>query len=113
MCTWSSGCCPADAFEPAMQTCTGESPGVLSDNDAGDRCSGTANTCNDAFQPSTVTCPADASQCDIAEMCTGTSGDCPADAFEPATQTCTGASQGGLSDNDAGDRCSGTANTCN
>jgi hypothetical protein len=82
------------------------------DNDTADRCAGTSNTCNDAFRPSTVTCRADAGQCDVAEMCTGTSGACPADAFEPATTSCTGDSQGGVCDNDAGDRCSGVSNTC-
>src|SRR5207249_1705554 len=81
-------------------------------DDAADHCAGTSNTCVDAFQTSSVTCRADAGQCDVAETCTGTSGACPADAFEANTVACTGASQGGTCDDDAADRCSGTANTC-
>jgi hypothetical protein len=57
-------------------------------------------------------CRASAGQCDVAENCTGTSGACPADGFAPRATPCTGASQGGVCDNDGADHCSGTANTC-
>jgi len=111
-CSGSSGACPADAFANATVTCTGTSQGGLCDNDAADHCSGTANTCVDSFKAAGATCRGSAGQCDVAETCSGTSGACPADAFATASVTCTGASQGGLCDNDAGDHCSGTANSC-
>jgi hypothetical protein len=41
------------------------------------------------FAPSSQTCrPSKDSSCDIAEMCTGNSGVCPADAFQPNGQDC-------------------------
>jgi hypothetical protein len=40
----------------------------------------------------------------------GSGHDCPTDAFEPSTTTCTGTSNGGACDDT--DKCSGTANTC-
>ena len=83
-----------------------------SDADTLDRCSGTANTCVDAYQASTFECRADAGQCDVAELCTGSSGLCPANVFEANTVSCLGGSQSGACDADTLDRCSGTANTC-
>src|SRR5206468_840014 len=77
-----------------------------------DHCSGTSNTCVDVFQAATHVCRDSAGQCDVAESCTGTSGTCPADGFEPTTTHCTGGSQGGACDNDAADHCSGTSNAC-
>jgi hypothetical protein len=111
-CTGSSGACPADAFEPAATLCAGASQGGACDNDAADHCSGSGNSCVDVFQAIGFTCRVDAGQCDVAETCTGSSGTCPADAFEPAATGCAGASQGGACDNDAADHCSGGANTC-
>lgn len=111
-CTGSSGACPADAFEPVTTACTGSSQGGVCDNDAADRCSGSANSCNDAFQAASFVCRADSGQCDVAETCTGSSGACPADAFEPNTTPCTGSSQGGLCDDDPNDACSGIDATC-
>jgi hypothetical protein len=46
----------------------------------------------------------------VAESCSGTSGACPSDGFQPATTPCTGTSNGGPCDGT--DSCSGTANTC-
>src|SRR2546422_6422770 len=63
-------------------------------------------------EPGTHTCRPSAGQCDVAEMCTGTSGTCPTDSFASATTSCTGASEGGACDDDAADHCSGTSNTC-
>src|SRR5256886_4405641 len=48
----------------------------------------------------------------MAESCTGVSGGCPADVFQPLTTHCTGASQGGACDDDAADHCTGTSDTC-
>src|SRR5581483_3007759 len=110
-CTGTGNVC-VDAFKSSATTCTGASQGGSCDNDAADHCSGTANTCIDVFQPSTVVCRGSAGQCDVAENCTGSSGSCPVDVFKSSSTSCTGTSQGGACDNDAGDHCSGTANTC-
>ena len=81
-CTGSSGACPANAFRSGATICTGASQAGACDNDAADHCSGTANTCVDVFQANTLTCRASAGQCDVAETCTGSSGACPANAFQ-------------------------------
>src|SRR5207244_2763373 len=73
-------------------------------------CSGSSNTCVDAFKSASTVCRPSAGQCDVAEQCTGTSGACPADGFASSTTVCTGTSNGGACD--ATDHCSGTANTC-
>src|SRR5678816_3679619 len=104
-CTGTSGVCPGNSFEPAATLCMGASQGGVCDNDAADHCTGTSNTCVDVFRPASVTCRADAGQCDVAETCTGTSGTCPANSFEPVATLCTGASQGGACDNDPADHC--------
>ena len=101
-----------DGFQPNTTACTGGSQGGVCDDDTNDRCSGTDTTCNDAYQATSVTCRSSVSGCDVAEQCTGSSGSCPADAFEPNTTPCTGSSQGDLCDNDASDRCSGVDATC-
>ena len=111
-CDGVSPLCPADAFEPATASCTGASQGGTCDNDAADHCTGADNNCVDVFQTAAFTCRADAGQCDVAESCTGTSGACPADAFEPSTASCSGASQGGTCDNDPADHCTGASNNC-
>src|SRR2546429_8356298 len=45
-------------------------------------------------------------------MCLGTSGTCPADAFQSATTHCMGSSQSGVCDDDPADHCTGTSNVC-
>src|SRR5204862_171836 len=75
-CNGTNGTCPADGFASSSTGCTGSSQGGACDDDPADRCSGTANTCVDAFKASTVTCRAAAGDCDVAESCTGSSGAC-------------------------------------
>src|SRR6185436_15684556 len=111
-CTGSSGACPADGFASDTTSCTGASQGGACDNNAADHCSGTSNSCVDAFQASTFECRGSAGQCDVAESCTGSSGTCPADGFASDTTSCTGASQSGACDDNAADHCSGTSNSC-
>src|SRR5439155_75556 len=106
-CTGSSGACPADAFAPSTTSCTGSSNGDACDNDAGDHCSGTANSCVDAFRPAAFTCRAPNGQCDVAETCTGTSGACPADAVRQGVVKGMGFGNGGGCDNDARNDCAG------
>src|SRR5262249_39481682 len=81
-CTGTSDDCPADGFQPKTTACTGTSNGGP--------CAGTdscddAGKCVDGFKSSTTTCRESAGQCDVAESCTGTSGACPPDGFQPKT----------------------------
>src|SRR2546422_323451 len=73
---------------------------------------GGSKTVADAHKAASVTCRLSAGQCDVAETCTGTSGTCPADAFQSATTHCMGSSQSGVCDDDTADHCSGSSNTC-
>src|SRR5262249_45196914 len=56
--------------------------------DGTDLCDG-AGHCVDVFKPASAVCRASAGQCDVAESCTGTSSECPSDAFVPNGTTCT------------------------
>src|SRR5262249_58038679 len=58
------------------------SPGVC----ANEAC--VENVCVVQFTPSTTECRASAGVCDLPESCTGSSADCPADAFKPSTTEC-------------------------
>jgi len=98
-CTGGSAACPAAAFASDTTTCTGSSQGGACD--APDHCSGTADTCVDAFQPATATCRTATGQCDVAEYCTGASGACPVDALAASGASC-----------DDGNQCTGP-DTCN
>src|SRR5438093_1391345 len=87
-CTGSSGTCPADGFAASTTSCTEASPGGACENGAAAHGTGTSNTCVDIFQSSTFVCRASAGQCDVAETCTGSSGACPADGFQPSGTGC-------------------------
>src|SRR5262249_3147788 len=83
--------------------------------DQGSGVNGTAGSCCTStctFKTSGTTCRTSAGQCDLAESCTGSSRACPAEGVASSSSPCTGASQGGVCDNDAADHCLGTANTC-
>jgi hypothetical protein len=60
------------------------------------------------FQPATTICRPSAGVCDVAESCTGTSADCPADAKQPATTICRASA--GICD--AAESCDGVAAAC-
>ncbi|KDO16724.1 hypothetical protein SPRG_17781, partial [Saprolegnia parasitica CBS 223.65] len=105
-CTGSSGTCPVDAFQPSSMTCTGTSNG--NPCDGVDKCDGMGN-CVDNYQPSTTVCRASKGQCDEAEVCTGTSGFCPTDAFASVTTTVCRASKGQC---DEAEVCTGTSGFC-
>ncbi|EQC28158.1 hypothetical protein SDRG_14115 [Saprolegnia diclina VS20] len=83
-------------------TCTGSCNG--NPCDGVDHCDGNGN-CIDVYLPSSTVCRKAASGCDIAETCTGESGQCPMDKFEPTTTKCSGT----CNDNpcDAQDYCDG------
>lgn len=110
-CSGSSDVC-VNQFEADTVSCTGASQAGICDDDASDFCLGTADTCVDGFVAAGTECRVSTGQCDVAEQCTGASGSCPVDAFQPDTTPCTGASQGDACDEDASDRCSGTADVC-
>jgi choice-of-anchor A domain-containing protein len=61
---------------------------------------GHEGTCSPA--PSTVQCRGAAGTCDVAEYCTGTGANCPADSKKPAGTTCNDGNAG-----TTGDRCEG------
>ncbi|HLL05619.1 MAG TPA: choice-of-anchor A family protein [Myxococcaceae bacterium] len=73
-----------------------------------DACNLTGNlgTCSPA--PSTVQCRGAGGECDVAEFCTGSSAQCPADAKKPATTECRGPA--GVCD--VAERCTGSSNDC-
>lgn len=70
-----------------------------------DQCCGP--TCTSILPASTLCRPANG-DCDVAEYCTGTSGQCPADAFRPANYTCRNA----VGVCDAPETCSGSDPRC-
>jgi hypothetical protein len=54
------------------------------------------------------TCRASAGVCDVAELCTGTSGSCPSDVFLPSTNVCR--ASGGVCD--VAENCTGSSAAC-
>src|SRR5206468_516295 len=105
-CTGSSGSCPPNGFQPSTTACVGTSNGGACDGT--DSCDGAGN-CVDGYLTATTTCRPAAGACDVAESCTGTSGACPANGFQPSTTACVGTSNGGACDGT--DSCDG-AGTC-
>jgi uncharacterized repeat protein (TIGR01451 family) len=106
-----SGTC-LDNHEPNTTPCAGASQGGVCDDDGADHCAGSSDSCVDEYEAASVVCRSDTGQCDVEELCTGTSGSCPADAFEAASTSCTGSSQGGVCDDDAADHCDGSSDSC-
>src|SRR5437867_11507974 len=100
-----------DGFAASTVSCTGASNGGACDNDSADHCSGTANTCVDAYQSASFTCRPAAAGGRAEERRGGeASSACWAAGFAASTVSCTGASNGGACDNDSADHCSGTGN---
>ena len=63
----------------------------------------------DAFRAATFTCRPAGGQCDVAEMCTGASGTCPADIVVPAGIVCGSLT---VEQCDVVDVCNGTDKSC-
>src|SRR6185503_15799010 len=63
-------------------------------------------------KPATEECRGDAGQCDLAESCTGTGADCPADAFENDGTTCDDTNACTLSDMCVTGECIGDSMLC-
>ncbi|OQR82731.1 disintegrin [Achlya hypogyna] len=104
-CTGTGGSCPADKYAPDTTECTGTCNGGACDGL--DKCDGFGH-CIDVYLPSTTVCRKSVGECDVAETCTGTSGQCPVDTFAAATVKCTGKSNGGACDSQ--DYCDGKGN---
>ncbi|KDO24849.1 hypothetical protein SPRG_09681 [Saprolegnia parasitica CBS 223.65] len=85
--------------KPTGAKCPGQSctNGGACDDDANDYCNDKAE-CISAFKPSTTVCRPSGGQCDVAEMCTGSSGACPIDSYAPPTMACSGSCNGGPCD---------------
>jgi cysteine-rich repeat protein len=71
-------------------------------------CDPAEHTCDYAPLSSPTVCRPSAGVCDVAESCTDTSLDCPANAFAPATQTCRPAA----GQCDEAERCTGSSASC-
>ena len=107
-CTGTSGACPTDVFESAATLCTGTSQRRRVRQRRGRSLQRDAQHLRGRLPARARHVPRrDAGQCDVAETCTGSSGACPADVFEPARRL-HGHVEGGACD-DAADHCSGTA----
>lgn len=104
-CDGTSGLCPADAKSTAL--CRADA-GLC---DGGDEfCDGTNDDCP-ADNPvnSGSLCRASQGDCDVAETCTGTSGACPPNAFEPDTVVCRPSLNGIC---DSAENCTGSTADC-
>lgn len=97
-----------DRVAPDTTSCGGASQGGACDDDAGDHCSGTDKTCVDAFAPFGTTCRTAAGACDVAEICTGGSGACPANTVARSGEVCRAA----VSVCDVAETCNGVSANC-
>jgi len=82
--------------------------------DAGEQCDGGVccqADCTFVSSTSNTVCRPSAGECDVAETCSGTSGNCPADSFLPITTPC--GSQFGVCDVQLKTHCPGNGPTCN
>src|SRR5256886_6745090 len=95
--------CGPDAKKASGSLCTDDgNPGTT------DTCNGTSDFCQHPAGNAGTVCRASAGDCHLAELCTGTSSTCPADAFKPATTVCR--ASGG--ECDPAENCTGAGPTC-
>ncbi|MBU6280939.1 hypothetical protein KGQ64_01760 [bacterium] len=102
-CTGTSSACPADAKASAGTGCSSDGNPCTAD-----RCDGSSDACGHPAGNPGAPCRAATSACDVVETCTGTSTECPADAFQPSTTTCRVAA----GPCDVVEACTGTSATC-
>jgi parallel beta-helix repeat protein len=115
VCDGTSSLCPPDTFKPTSvvcrtaagecdmpENCPGNGPNCPSDakkpfptpcTDDGnvctlDQCDGQTNTCTHPPGNTGTVCRSAAGQCDMPELCNGTSTPCPPDTFKPAGTSC-------------------------
>lgn len=107
VCGNAPGDCPANAPQPATQTCRPAISGASCD--VAETCPGDGGVCpTDAYASSTTQCRGPNGTCDVAEFCTGGSPSCPADRFRDAGFTCNAA----VNDCDVTETCSGANAAC-
>jgi MYXO-CTERM domain-containing protein len=108
LCTGATTC-PKDDVK-AQGTACGSPPAANKPCDRDDICDGTTTVCADRKQPASHECRAIKlnSACDVAENCTGTTDDCPADTFKLDTVSCRTKS----GDCDVQDFCTGAGPDC-
>src|SRR5207249_4386588 len=82
-CTGTSTACPTDAFKTSGTTCTDDGNPCNTDV-----CNGTSATCTHPAGNAGAVCRAAATECDVAESCTGTSTTGPTDAKNPRGAAC-------------------------
>jgi hypothetical protein len=113
-CTATSGACPADDFASVGTSCTGSSQGGGCDDDAADHCAGPAtNACVDVYQDDDYVCRGPENQCDAAETCSGTTGECPTDVDKPDGTGCDDGSACTEDDSCLAGACTGETIDCN
>ncbi|EQC31470.1 hypothetical protein SDRG_11067 [Saprolegnia diclina VS20] len=105
-CSGDHSKCPGDEFAPTTKVCTKMGKSTGGPCDAPDYCDGNGH-CVDKYQPTKHVCRRAVDVCDVAETCTGVSGDCPSNSFASKRTICTsiGSSSGGACDDI--DRCNG------
>ncbi|HTM23305.1 MAG TPA: hypothetical protein VL172_22440 [Kofleriaceae bacterium] len=76
-------------------------------------CAGTCDFCASSgectFRPSSFVCRGASGACDVAETCTGSAADCPADAVQDTDHVCNASTSG---DCDVPDTCDGSTKVC-
>jgi Mg-chelatase subunit ChlD len=102
-CTGTTAACPADGFKSSGTACTDDGLPC-----SADVCSGSGVACTHPAGNSGTVCRDANGSCDVAESCTGTSTDCPADGFAAATTTCRDA----VGDCDVAEKCTGSSGAC-
>jgi len=104
-CTGTSATCPADAVKSPGTACTDDGKVCTTD-----LCNGTVGAAACVHAPGNpgVVCRPAAGDCDVAEACTGSSADCPADSFQPSSVVCRAAA----GDCDVAEACTGSSAVC-
>src|SRR5262249_49207916 len=95
-----------------LQRCGGGVVGYPQEWDDGNTIGGDCCSASCQFEAATVVCRPAAGDCDVAEYCTGSSADCPADIKEPDATACTDGSLCTTSDHCSSGVCVGTTVVC-
>src|SRR6185295_9492296 len=82
-CDGASDTCPADDFQPNGTACSDDGNPCTTDS-----CDG-AGTCGHAAGNAGTICREAAGECDVDELCDGSSSSCPADVVKAADTACT------------------------
>jgi N-acetylneuraminic acid mutarotase len=103
VCNTSGGCIPGCWIGGAHYA-----SGTTNPSAACQVCDPSQSTSSWSFKPANTMCRASAGTCDVAEYCTGTSSNCPADAKQSSTTACRGAT----GPCDVTEYCTGSSNSC-